>query len=336
MRKAPRCYPEKSSRLVGLSPELLRITFIFSDPFSQGFLWNVAHRQGLRRLEENPAAAARIAALFPNCVTEATEELGKLKRAIDFDLLKQELSADLVEGPQERYRLDWPGKREALALANTPVTLTLRPCREESVDFENTKNLYIEGNNLDALKLLQETYLGKVKMIYIDPPYNTGNDFIYEEYSNPDHDPRGPWMSDNMTGLAAMDARPNLHDDIIHPDTSQTYPPHPSRGWAYEPKRMLQLIQEKRILWPRNSDGRPRIKRFVRELTEDVTGFSTVQTLGYTTDGTRELTEIFGLKIFDFPKPVSLLRRLVEQGTGDQDIILDFFSGSATTAHAVM
>jgi adenine-specific DNA-methyltransferase len=127
------------------------------------------------------ANVERIAALFPNCVTEATDETGKLKRAIDFDLLKQELSADLVEGPQERYRLDWPGKREALALANTPVALTLRPCREESVDFETTKNLYIEGDNLDALKLLQETYLGKVKMIYIDPPYNTGNDFIYED-----------------------------------------------------------------------------------------------------------------------------------------------------------
>lgn len=121
----------------------------------------------------------RIAELFPNCVTEAKDEKGRIKRAIDFDLLRQELSPDLVEGPQERYRLDWPGKREALALANMPVALTLRPCREESVDFENTKNLYIEGDNLDALKLLQETYLGKVKMIYIDPPYNTGNDFIY-------------------------------------------------------------------------------------------------------------------------------------------------------------
>lgn len=123
----------------------------------------------------------RIAALFPNCVTEAQDDQGNLKRAIDFDLLRQELTPDLVEGPQERYRLDWPGKREALALANTPVALTLRPCREESVDFENTKNIYIEGDNLDALKLLQETYLGKVKMIYIDPPYNTGNDFIYED-----------------------------------------------------------------------------------------------------------------------------------------------------------
>lgn len=123
----------------------------------------------------------RISELFPNCVTEAKDERGQLKRAIDFDLLRQELSPDLVEGPQERYRLDWPGKREALALANAPVSLTLRPCREECVDFENTKNLFIEGDNLDALKLLQETYLGKVKMIYIDPPYNTGNDFIYDD-----------------------------------------------------------------------------------------------------------------------------------------------------------
>jgi adenine-specific DNA-methyltransferase len=413
----------------------------------------------------------RIAALFPNCVTEAKDEKGNLKRAIDFDLLRQELSPDLVEGPQERYRLDWPGKREALALANTPVALTLRPCREESVDFENTQNLYIEGDNLDALKLLQETYLGKVKMIYIDPPYNTGNDFIYDDnfsmgrgeydelsgerdregnvtfdaekwkqnssangrfhsewlsmiyprmktarnlltedgvifvsiddhevvnlikvceeimgpnsllglvcnrrrqvpdnrnhnrvstdheyiaivsmpgfrmlgtpkdlskYTNPDNDPRGPWMSDNMTGLASRDDRPNLHYNIVDPDTGKCYPPHPSRGWAYEKKRMDLLIEEQRVLWPKNPDGRPRIKRFVRELSEDVTGFSTVQSLGYTTDGTRELTDLLEAKLFDFPKPVSLLRKLLEQATDRNSIILDFFSGSATTAHAAM
>jgi adenine-specific DNA-methyltransferase len=100
---------------------------------------------------------------------------------VDFDLLRQDLSNVLVEGGQERYRLDWPGKRQALLTANAPIAKTLRPCREESVDFDTTKNLYIEGDNLDALKLLQESYLGKVKMIYIDPPYNTGNDFIYED-----------------------------------------------------------------------------------------------------------------------------------------------------------
>lgn len=123
----------------------------------------------------------KLAALFPNCITETTDAKGKLKRGIDFDQLRQELSDHVVEGPRERYHLDWPGKREALLAANAPIAKTLRPCREESVDFDTTKNLFIEGDNLDALKLLQETYLGKVKLIYIDPPYNTGSDFIYED-----------------------------------------------------------------------------------------------------------------------------------------------------------
>lgn len=123
----------------------------------------------------------QLAALFPNCVTESQGKDGELKRAIDFDLLKQELSTHIVDGPQERYQLNWPGKREALLTANAPIAKTLRPCREDSVDFDTTKNLFIEGDNLDALKLLQEYYLGKVKMIYIDPPYNTGNDFVYED-----------------------------------------------------------------------------------------------------------------------------------------------------------
>src|ERR1017187_4575215 len=123
----------------------------------------------------------KIAALFPNCITEARNEGGKLTRAVDFDQLRQELSTSVVEGPRERYHLDWPGKREALLLANAPIAKTLRPCREESVNFDTTQNLFIEGDNLDALKLLQETYLNKVKLIYIDPPYNTGNDFIYND-----------------------------------------------------------------------------------------------------------------------------------------------------------
>lgn len=124
----------------------------------------------------------KLATLFPNCVTETQDEkTGQLKRAIDFDQLRQELSDHIVEGPRERYHLDWPGKREALLAANAPIAKTLRPCREESVDFDTTKNLFIEGDNLDALKLLQETYLGRVKVIYIDPPYNTGQDFIYSD-----------------------------------------------------------------------------------------------------------------------------------------------------------
>ncbi|HDU8569945.1 TPA: site-specific DNA-methyltransferase [Morganella morganii] len=124
---------------------------------------------------------ARIRDLFPGCVTEAKGEDGSVKLAVDFDQLRQELAESIVEGPQERYHLNWPGKREAMLAANAPIAKTLRPVREESVDFDTTKNLFIEGDNLDALKLLQETYLGKVKMIYIDPPYNTGNDFIYED-----------------------------------------------------------------------------------------------------------------------------------------------------------
>tara|TARA_R110001599_G_scaffold12658_4_gene59096 strand:- start:3291 stop:5210 length:1920 start_codon:yes stop_codon:yes gene_type:complete len=119
--------------------------------------------------------------LFPNCKTEKQDANGELGTGIDFDLLKQELSKNIVEGPQERYQLNWPGKKEALLTANAPIAKTLRPCRKESVDFDTTENLFIEGDNLDALKLLQETYLGKVKMIYIDPPYNTGNDFIYAD-----------------------------------------------------------------------------------------------------------------------------------------------------------
>ena len=124
---------------------------------------------------------ARIRELFPGCVTEAQGDDGQVRLAVDFDQLRQELSEAIVEGPQERYHLNWPGKREALLTANAPIAKTLRPCREESVDFDTTKNLFIEGDNLEALKLLQETYLGKVKMIYIDPPYNTGNDFIYDD-----------------------------------------------------------------------------------------------------------------------------------------------------------
>lgn len=125
---------------------------------------------------------AKIRELFPGCVAEARNEAtGELRLAVDFDQLRQELSDSIVEGPQERYRLDWPGKREALALANAPIAKTLRPASSESLDFDTTKNFFVEGDNLEALKLLQETYLGEVKVIYIDPPYNTGNDFIYED-----------------------------------------------------------------------------------------------------------------------------------------------------------
>lgn len=123
----------------------------------------------------------KIRKLFPQCVTEVMDENGVTDFAIDFDQLRQELAPSIVEGPQERYQLNWPGKRDAQFIANAPIAKTLRPVPTESLQFEKTSNLFIEGDNLNVLKLLQETYLGKIKLIYIDPPYNTGNDFLYED-----------------------------------------------------------------------------------------------------------------------------------------------------------
>ena len=156
----------------------------------------------------------KIQALFPNVVTEGPDGL-----SIDFDALRQELSDTIVEGPQERYRLDWPGKRAAMLAANTPISKTLRPVREESVDFDTTQNLFIEGDNLDALKLLQDSYLGKVKMIYIDPPYNTGNDFVYsdtfreslEEYL----DQTGQLDDDGGRLIANLESNGRFHSDWL-------------------------------------------------------------------------------------------------------------------------
>jgi len=411
----------------------------------------------------------KIAALFPNCITETKDENGELKKAVDFDLLKQELSQVLVEGEQERYRLDWVGKKEAILTANAPIVKTLRPCREESVNFDKTENLFIEGDNLEALKLLQENYLGKVKMIYIDPPYNTGNDFIYEDdfaestgdffersnqideegntlvawkesegrfhsgwltmmfsrlkltrnllsddgiifisiddnevfnlrhildevygksnflgifqwrrrqttdnrnmsrvsvdheyiiaygksdlsiltgkkidetkYKNPDNDVRGPWASIDLSGLATASQRPNLHFDIIDPKTGNIYKPNPNRGWSKSKDNIGKMIEEGRILFPAKPDGRPREKKFLANLQSNVTGFSTClnsDVVGFNTNATREVTELFGGKFFDFPKPVSLLKELIAQATEKDSLVLDFFAGSSSTAHAVM
>lgn len=166
----------------------------------------------------------RIRELFPNCVTEAKREDGAVKLTVDFDQLRQELADSIVEGPQERYHLNWPGKREALLTANAPIAKTLRPSREDSVDFDTTKNLFIEGDNLDALKLLQETYLGKVKLIYIDPPYNTGKDFIYkDDFSS---DVEDYMQQSNQTGadggrlVANTEANGRFHSDWL----SMIYP----------------------------------------------------------------------------------------------------------------
>ncbi len=408
---------------------------------------------------------SRIRELFPSCVTEAQAEDGTIKLAVDFDQLRQELSESIVEGPQERYHLNWPGKREALLTANAPIAKTLRPCRAESVDFDTTRNLFIEGDNLDALKLLQEAYLGKVKMIYIDPPYNTGNDFIYdddfaeevgeyllrsnqkdeegnrlfantsangrfhsdwlsliyprirlakrllvengfifvsiddteidnlkkildevfgqdnfagtfvwksrvsedtravtglstdheyivcytnsndaslrgsekdlEKFRNPDDDPRGPWRSADMTGLATRDKRPNLHYDLIDPETGVNYG-CPPKGWRFEKNTMAKKIAEKRVLWPSNTEGRPRQKLFLNEMDSVFKNISSVVQEISTGDGTREVNALVGSGVFSFPKPTRLIQIFVEQATDKESIVLDFFAGSASTAHAVL
>ena len=414
----------------------------------------------------------RIAALFPNCITEmldeerSTPEKKVYKRAVNFELLKQMLSPDVVDG-DEAYEFTWVGKKAAIVEANKPIRKTLRPCKAESKDWDTTENLYIEGDNLEVLKLLQESYLGKVKMIYIDPPYNTGNDFIYaddfmrsqeeeneqmgmydedenrlfkntdtngrfhsdwcsmiysrlllarnlltedgvifisiddnevtnlrrvcnevlgesnfiaqfiwqsrqnkdnrnisgvsidheyiicyskqcgqrifrgterktELYNNPDDDPRGPWTSANMVGLATKDARPNLHYDLINPYDGINYG-CPTKGWRYDRNTMKRLIEENRIIWPDSPTGRPRKKSFLFELSDNLPGYSSVFSSGvYTNTATKELASIFDGYLFDFPKPVEIIRQLIQQVTAPEDIILDFFSGSATTAHAVM
>ena len=135
-------------------------------------------RMKMQSLDVIGSNIQKIAQLFPNCVTERLGKDGKPELAIDFEKLQAELSNEILSEGEERYQFTWPEKRVASRLANTPTTMTLRPCREESEAFDNTQNLYIEGDNLDVLKVLRETYLGKVKMIYIDPPYNTGNDFV--------------------------------------------------------------------------------------------------------------------------------------------------------------
>lgn len=393
----------------------------------------------------------KLRSVFPECVSE-----GKL----DIDKLLS-LCGEYIDNDFEKYKFEWKGKADCLRLAQKRSTGTLRPCREESVDWDTTQNLYIEGDNLEVLKLLQTAYYRKVKMIYIDPPYNTGNDFVYaddfadpmarykevtqqttksnpetmgryhtnwlnmmyprlrlaanllrddgvifisiddveidnlkklcneifgeenfvaqfiwqsrqnkdnrnitgvsidheyvvcytkqfghrvfrgtdrktEQYKNPDNDPRGPWTSANMVGLATDDARPNLHYDLINPADGRNYG-CPEKGWRYDRNTMNRLIQEGRIIWPDNPDGRPRKKSFLNELSDNLPGFSSVFSTGvYTNTATKEIGGLFNKYLFDFPKPVEVIKQLVSQVSNTDDIILDFFSGSATTAHAVM
>lgn len=416
------------------------------------------------------ANIAKLAELFPNCVTESQGDDGAVKRSIDFDQLRQELSSSIVEGTQERYQLNWPGKRDALLTANAPIAKTLRPCREESVDFDTTQNLFIEGDNLDALKLLQETYLNKVKMIYIDPPYNTGNDFIYEDdfaedagaylersnqkdetgnrmvvnsdskgrfhsdwlsmmysrlklarnllsdvglifisidtgeesnltkiadeifgqenrlasvvwekrftrsnnaktfatlterilcyrkstilsevkeprnekadstYSNPDNDPRGVWTSVSYVNPATKDQRPNLVYSIKNPITGVEVV-HTTNAWKYERSVHENHVVEKKLYWGVNGGNTyPRLKKFLTEMDGGMVPVDLWdrKSVGTTDEASKYLADILGAKVFDFPKPYTLIQRALRLSNSSDDIVLDFFSGTAPTAEAVM
>lgn len=156
------------------------------------------------------------------------------------------------------------------------------------------------------------------------------------KYSNPDNDPLGSWMSDNLTGLANAQERPNLHYDIIHPITGKAYPPHPSRGWIYGQERMQELIQTGKILWPRSDSGRPRLKRYLSDMKSETTGLSSFLNAPANVEGTKELNQLLGSKIFAFPKPSGYISHLIGQVTDKSSVILDSFAGSGTTAHAVL
>lgn len=420
----------------------------------------------MKSVDMTQANIDKISELFPNVITEAKDEHGKVIRAVDFDLLRQELSDVLVEGEKERYQLTWPGKKQAILNANTPIDKTLRPVKEESVDWDNTQNLYLEGDNLEVLKLLQESYLNKVKMIYIDPPYNTGNDFIYTDnfstmkkeyleesgqldeygnrlvsnqtsngrfhsdwltmiysrlhisrrllkddgvifisiddnelhnlrkicdevfgehsfigcfvwkrrassalsanlvstdheyvlaygknseipfkgkkksytsYDNPDNDPRGPWTLGDLTVGMTKDQRPNQFYDLVDPKTGRVFKANPNRVWAYIPESMQKMIKENRIYFPDDESKRPMLKRFVSELKRNVDPVSTLLTdVGMNSEGTKVIKKLFDIPIFNYSKPLSLLEILIDQVTDYSDIVLDFFSGSATTAEAVL
>lgn len=418
----------------------------------------------------------KIAALFPNCITERKDVDGKVTLAIDFDKLRQELSSEIVEGREERYQFTWPDKKKAILLANSPINATLRPCREESVDFDNTQNLYIEGDNLDVLKCLKETYLGKVKMIYIDPPYNTGNDFVYEddfaestsEYlansgqydeqgnrlvansesngrfhtdwlnmiyprlkvardlltedgvifmsiddnevenlkkvcdeifgeSNfvatfpwrkrtaksdvpfgvsQDHEwtvcyaksnsfvasvygyerkyyetsdfPNKPWRIHDMSTQRTATERPNSNFTIVNPKNGSEYPVNPQAVWRITEDGFPKYLKENRIVFPGDYGFLNLSKPVLRYWKEDDmkkagNSFGRIpvttklaDNIGMSQDGTKEIISLFDGKVFSYPKPTTLVKYFISIINDKDFLILDFFSGSATTAHAVM
>ena len=433
------------------------------------------------RMHSRDNVAAHVEAvgrLFPHALTEVLRD-GKLVQAIDFDVLRQELAREIVEGREERYAFTWPDKQQAILAANAPIAMTLRPIVEDSVGRDGTagafdsENLYIEGDNLDVLKLLQETYLGKVKMIYIDPPYNTGNDsFVYDDdfameggdfvsanvpydehgnmvydfkknldsngrfhtdwlnmiyprikvaksllaedgvifisiddseqenlkkicsevfgeqnfiaelvwerayapkndaryisnshdyvlmyardinrfqigrlprteeanarYQNPDNDPRGIWKPSDMS-VKTYTAE---NDYQITAPSGRVIEPPAGRCWSLSKNKFLERLHDNRIWFGEDGNGVPCIKRFLSELKYDgmaPTSILFYKDVGHSQEGAKEVTQLFDAGVFDGPKPVRLLTRLLTLANLKKNsIVLDFFSGSATTAHAVM
>jgi adenine-specific DNA-methyltransferase len=400
--------------------------------------------------------------LFPEIRTEDAK--------LDFERLKLALG-EAVDVGKERYGMNWPGKADCFKTIQAPSMATLRPCQEESVNFDTTENLIIEGDNLEVLKLLQKSYLGKVKMIYIDPPYNTGNDFIYpdnyteslqtyleytgqvdaegkkfgtnaetdgrfhskwlsmmyprlylarnllrddgvifvsiddneirnlraicdeifgeenfvatvtwqkkysvsnddqgiapmhdfiliyqrsedfernllprtekqtQRYTNPDNDPRGDWSSGEYVSGKSRQERPTLWYSIRHPKTREEVWPEENAVWRYSREKHLQMEREGRLYWgPDMSYKLPRLKRYLGEMQDGVVPSTwwPFQEVGHNDEGQKETAELLGPKVFSTPKPVRLLRRMLEIGCGKKDIVMDFFAGSGATAHAVL
>jgi len=408
----------------------------------------------------------RIAELFPSAITETKDENGKLKRAINFTVLKQLLSDEVVDG-EECYEFTWVGKKQSIIEGNRPIRKTLRPAKEESKNWDTTENLYIEGDNLEVLKLLQNSYLNSIKMIYIDPPYNTGNDFIYrddfkvsreeyedeigvydeednrlfkntetngrfhsdwcsmmyprlqlarnllsddgvifisiddnevhnlrkicdevfgednflanvvwqrtyapismkkyfsenheflliyakqknlfhlnllprtekqnKDYKNPDNDPRGVWKGGNLTVGPAVEKQVY---EIIGPTGKSFFPPK-GYCWRFSKERFEELRQDNRIWFGADGNNSPLPKLFLTEVQDGVTPMTIwpFEEVGHGQEATRELRKMFNDAVFTNPKPLRYLNRIINLGLNRNDTILDFFSGSSTTAHAVM
>ena len=403
----------------------------------------------------------KLGTLFPECIVESTSPEGKTTRLVDFEKLKLLLTGIIDNGLAEKYQFTWPNKQNAIREANTPTNLTLRPCKEESLDFESTENLYIEGDNLEVLKLLRETYLGKIKMIYIDPPYNTGGEFVYSdnytigvadyknktkmfdsdgnmllqnyelntesngrfhtdwlnmmyprlkvakdllsekgviiisiddnevhnlrklcdeiygeknfiaqcvrkrrdsqanlsknispiheyiviygksngdilnkvnanidlnEYKNPDNDPRGPYKTMPCTNKGGA----------VYTVTTPTGRVI-KEEWRFKKETYDSLAADNRIVFPKGGEGKPRYKLFLSEKQyEGVLANTWLDTTASNQEATREIKELFDDLVFDTPKPVGLLQFCLQLASDKDSIILDFFAGSSTTAHAVL